>query len=206
MKHVCVASTPKQIAAISSPGRDEMVDMIGIIGPCTVGQLARAMGRSRHGLYYHLRALAASGLIRQVRSGKAGKPEAVLYEVAGRPIVVRFDLATAKSRRAVLALAHARLRSGKRGFDRACNPALAVVEGPRRNLWATRWKGWLSASELEAVNRCFATVIDLMNSRPGGPERRRQCYELTFVFAPSMPQPLIGDGAAVKRPPKRRKR
>src|SRR5438067_11035792 len=120
-----------------------MIDMIGIVGPCKVAELARARGRSRHTLYYHVRALTACGLLKQARSGKGGKREAVRYEVVGRPIVVHFDLTTAKSTRAVLDLAHARSRSGKRGFDRACKAGVAVVEGARRNLWATRWKGWL---------------------------------------------------------------
>jgi DNA-binding transcriptional ArsR family regulator len=190
-----LVSAPGQIAAISSPGRDEIVDMIGIIGPCTVAELARAVGRSRHALYYHVRALAASGLIRGVPGRKRGGREAVRYEVVGRPLTVRFDLATMKSRRAVLDLAHARLRSGKRGFDRACTPDIAVVDGERRNLWATRWKGWLSPSELEEVNRCFGTVINLMRSQPGEQRSQRQCYEFTFVFAPSVPQPLYGSDA-----------
>src|SRR3954469_7306230 len=122
MKSHYLVSEPKQIAAISSPGRDEMVDMVGIIGPCTVGELAGAMGRSRHGLYYHVRALAACGLLKKLRVNRAGKREAARYEVVGRPLVVHFDLKTPKSRRAVLDLAHARLRSGRRGFDRACYP------------------------------------------------------------------------------------
>jgi DNA-binding transcriptional ArsR family regulator len=189
MSRPYVVSTPKQIAAISSPGRDEMIDMIGIIGPCTVGELARAMGRSRHALYYHLRALVACGLLKEKRARKDAKREAARYEVVGRPIVVRFDLGTAKSKRAVLDLAHARLRSGARGFDRACHPQIAEVEGPRRNLWATRWKGWLSPAELEEVNRCFGKLIDAMQARPGDERQRRKCYELTFVFAPTVPQP-----------------
>jgi DNA-binding transcriptional ArsR family regulator len=182
-------SAPKQIAAISSPGRDEMVDMIGIIGPCTVSELARAMGRSRHALYYHVRALVACGLLKEKRARKPSRRQAARYEVVGRPIVVRFDLSTAKSKRAVLDLAHARLRSAARGFDRACHPQMAEVEGPRRNLWATRWKGWLSAGELEEVNRCFAKLIDAMHGQPGDAGQRRKCYELTFVFAPTVPQP-----------------
>jgi DNA-binding transcriptional ArsR family regulator len=190
MKRPYLVSEPKQIAAISSPGRDEMMDTIGIIGPCTVGELARAMGRSRHGIYYHLRALAACGLLKELRGRKTSKREAARYEVAGRPLVVHFDLTTAKSRRAVLELAHARMRSGTRGFNRACNPKLAVVGGPRRNLWATRWKGWLSPSELEDVNRCLARIIDTMQARAGDPKQRRKCYELTFVFVPTVPQPV----------------
>jgi len=185
-------TSPKQIAAISSPGRDEIMDMIGVIGPCTASELAHAMGRSRHALYYHLRALAACGLLKQSRIRKRGTRETARYEVAGRPFVVHFDLTTAESRRSVLALAHARMRGGMRGFDRACDPTIASVAGSRRNLWATRWKGWLSAAELEEVNRCFAKLIEAMHAQPGSSKHQRKCYEFTFVFAPSVPQPVYG--------------
>jgi DNA-binding transcriptional ArsR family regulator len=190
MKGPYHVTSPKQIAVISSPGRDEIMDMIGIIGPCTVSELARATGRSRHALYYHLRALDACGLLKLSRVRKRGAREAVRYEVAGRPLVVHFDLTTAKSRQLVLDLAHARIRGGTRGFDRACNPTIANVEGSRRNLWATRWKGWLSPTELEEVNRYFAKLIDAMHAQPGNMAHQRKCYEFTFVFAPSVPQPV----------------
>lgn len=190
MKGPLHVTSPKQIAVISSPGRDEIMDMIGVIGPCTVSELARATGRSRHALYYHLHALAACGLLKLSHIRKRGAREAARYEVVGRPLVVHFDLTTAKSRRLVLDLAHARIRGGMRGFDRACNSTTANVEGSRRNLWATRWKGWLSPAELEEVNRCFAKLIDAMHAQPGNTAHQRKCYELTFVFAPTIPQPV----------------
>src|SRR6185437_7960372 len=96
-----------------------------------------------------------------------------------------FDLSTPRARRAVLDLAAARLRGAARGFVRACQEQTPVVEGPRRNLWATRWTGTLTPHALEEANRLFARLIDLFKPRrPGGADE--PIFELTFVLAPTV--------------------
>ena len=109
------------------------------------------------------------------------------YALAGYPLFVRFDLTTKRSRGAVLALVSARIRSAARGFRRACDPEVAVVEGRERNLWGTRWEGWLSTSELKEMNRLFMRQIAMLKPKEAQANRRRQLYELTFVFAPVTP-------------------
>lgn len=179
-----VVTSRKQLLAIASPGREEIIDAVGLLGPCTVPDLARFIGRSRHSLYYHIRALRDCGLLLEShRSGERTKTTAV-YDLPGRPLSVRFDLSTERSRRAVLALARARLRSGTRGFLRACHPDAAETHGPRRNLWATHWKGWLSDADLEEFNRHLARLIDLLRPAPGRKTAHRRPHEFTFALAP----------------------
>lgn len=187
MKRPFVVTQPKQLQVIASLGRDEIVDAAGVIGPCTVTELARFLGRSRHALYYHVRALAQCGLLREARSTKRGGRALVRYEAPGRPLVVRFDFSTRRARQAVLKLAAARLRSASRGFVRACHGQGAVLEGPRRNLWATRWTGTLTPHALEEANRLFARLIELFGTRHSR-RAREQLFELTFVLAPMAPR------------------
>lgn len=185
MKRPFIVSSPRQLEVMASPGRDEILDAAGVIGPCTVGELARFLGRSRHALYYHVRALKQCGLLREAQSAGAGGRVIVRYETPGRPLVARFDLSTPRARRAVLDLAAARLRSASRGFVRACQQQTAVVEGPRRNLWATRWAGALTPQALEEANRLFARLIALF--RPRRSKRTDEAvFELTFVLAPTV--------------------
>jgi biotin operon repressor len=183
-----VANTSAQLAAISSPGRDEIVDAVCSIGPCSVAELAQFLGRSRNGLYYHVRALHSCGIfLESYRT--SGKRITTCYAVPGRPMLVRFDLGTTRSRAAVLRLVGARLRGAMRTFKRACHPDLAIVEGIRRNLWGSRWKGWLSDSELQEVNRIFARLTSMFRKEPGPARAGRKYYELTFVLSPTVPQP-----------------
>src|SRR3954465_11455539 len=146
------AAAPRQLQAIASPGREDIIDAVGLLGPSTVPDIAAALHRSRHGLYYHVSALVKVGLL--VEAGVklvAGKP-AKLYDLPGRPLLVEYDLHSARSRRAVVRLGETRLRNAARGFRRACDPSVAVVSGPRRNVWVARWQGWLTNEDLERVN------------------------------------------------------
>ncbi len=135
------------------------MDAVGLLGPSTVAEIAQFLGRSRRGLYYHVRVLQDCGLL--VEEPSAGG--AARYDVPGRPLSVRFDPGTSRTRQAVVALARSRFRSALRGFVRGCRPELAVTDGAHRNFWVTHWKSWLSNDELAEVNcslgssSCFST-------------------------------------------------
>jgi len=179
-----VVTSLKQLLAIASPGREDIIDAVGLIGPCTVADLARVVGRTRHALYYHVRALRDCGLLVETHHSGEGKRRTARYDLPGRPLSVRYDLSTARARRAVIALGRTRLRSAARGFVRACRPDAATLEGPRRNLWVARWKGWLSDRELEEANRHLARLIELLRHDAGPARIRRRPHEFTFAIAP----------------------
>jgi hypothetical protein len=186
-----VARQPQQLLAIAALGRDDILDAIINIGPCSIAELARFLGRSRNGLYYHIRALRNCGMLLESYR-LVGKQKIACYDVPGRPISVRFELATAASRRAVLALVRARLRSATRAFIRACRADVAVVDGARRNLWGSTYKGWLSDAELQRINEDFLRMITTFRKDAGPVNVERKYYELTFVLAPAVPQPPSG--------------
>jgi DNA-binding transcriptional ArsR family regulator len=179
-----VITTVKQLLSIASPGRDDLIDAIGILGPCTITELARFVGRSRNALYYHVKSLRSAGLLLESHRSGEGTKQTAYYDLPGRPMVVRFDLSTARSMKAVLALARMRLRSASRGFERACRPDIATVTGPRRNLWVSRWKGWLSTQELEEANAHLIRLIELLQHKAGPASAGRKLHECTFVLAP----------------------
>ena len=179
-----IVTSLKQLLAVASPGREDITDALAVLGPSSVPELAKFIGRSRNALYYHVRALRDCGLLIETKHSGEGTRTTARYDLPGRPLSVRYDLSTARSRRAVIALARTRLRSAMRGFLRAARPELAVTEGPRRNLWVARWKGWLSPKELEAVNEHLSELIKLLRPEPGDPRLNRKAHELTFAIAP----------------------
>lgn len=185
---IFIARTPRQLLTIASPGRDDLIDAVTTIGPCTVPELARFLGRSSQGLYYHIRALRDCGVLLETPGSNARRQQTARYDVPGRPVGVLFDFRTEKSRAAVLRLVRGRLKAGARGFERAFRADIAVVEGANRNLWGTRWTGWLSKSELQEVNRIIARLTGMFRKEAGNSATRRH-YELTFAIAPTTPQP-----------------
>ena len=190
-----LVSSPEQLGVIASPGREDIVDAVALMGPCRVSELARQLGRSRHALYYHLKALRDCGLLSETRRAVPGARETAFYDVPGRPVAVRFDLSTPTGRRAVMTLSRARLRTAFKGVARACATSGTVTDGPRRELWATHVKGWLSAGELEEANRLFLRLIDVISSASAQQSAGREAFQLTFALSPAVrksrgPQPV----------------
>lgn len=178
-----IIDSVEQLMALASPGRDDIVDAVGLIGPCSVPELAQFLGRAHHALYYHVKALRDCGILRERYVSKPGRKKTATYDLPGRPMSIRYKLDSEKQRRAVIALAQIRLRSAIRGVVRACRPEIAVTSGLRRNLWVARWKGWLSDAELEQANRYLYKMLDLF--RHGGTRKSgRRPYEFTFALAP----------------------
>jgi DNA-binding transcriptional ArsR family regulator len=179
-----IVASPQQLMVIASPGRDALIDSVDVIGPCTVTELARFTGQSRNALYYHINALRDCGLLIETRRSGEGKKTTAYYDVPGRPMIVRFNLSTPRTRRAVTALGRARLRTAARGFTRACQSARAVVDGPARNLWASSRTGWLSKQELTEANGLLRRLVDLFGNGEQSGSADRALHELTFVVAP----------------------
>lgn len=179
-----VVRSHEQLQALASPGREDIIDAVTVLGPCGVTEIARFIGRSRHALYYHVKVLRDRGLLVETQvEGRGAKPTAN-YDLPGRPFLVRYDLSSPKSRRAVIAIGRARFRSGQRGFVRACSSTGAVVEGPRRNLWVAHWKGWLTVRDLGKANRLLAELVDVFTPSIDEAKKDRSPYELTFAVAP----------------------
>jgi hypothetical protein len=184
----CWVDRVAQIRLLSSAVRQDICDTVGAIGPCTVTELARAMGRAADGLYYHVRLLQRGGLLATTESRDAAGRSQVLLDVPGRPMYIRYDPADGKNRAAVNAMVAAMLRSAARDFRRAFHPALAVVSGPRRNLWASRAHALLTQTELEEINGLFQRIVDLFLARRPRSAHKESLYEMTFVLSPAPPR------------------
>lgn len=58
--------------AISQPVRVRLIDTLERVGEASVGELAEAVGISRHDASQHLAILRRAGLVRRRRSGRHG--------------------------------------------------------------------------------------------------------------------------------------
>lgn len=177
-----------RIRTLTSPVRQDIVDIIEGSGPCSVAQLAQWLGRSADSLYYHVRRLHRLGLLREWQaSGSGGRSQAV-FDVPGRPMRMRYAPSDPRNATAIAGVVGAMLRSALRGFRQGFVPDLAVPSGRHRNVWGARAKGWLTAADLAEANRLLERLIALMKrGSVAGPGARR-LHELTFVLAPMAPR------------------
>lgn len=176
---------PDQIRALSTPARQEVIDAILSLGPSTVAEIARALGRPADSLYHHTRILKRVGLVVPVETRRRGRRDEVIYDVPGRPMRIDYDLADRKVSEGIVEAIGAMLRITQRDFSEAVATATAAVDGPYRALWGARVKGWISKGQLREVNRHLQGICRLMLST----DRRRgtSLHSLTFVITPIEP-------------------
>lgn len=180
-----VVALPAQIAALSVPVRQSIVDAVAASGPCSIAMLATQLGRPASGLYHHVRALARAGLLVSLDSPRrsAGRP-ASWYDVPGRPMRIRYAPGVAATRRPMTRVVGAMTRLAARQFADGYRPGIRV-SGPARELWASRAEAWLTPTQLRHANELLVELFQLF-TQSGRPARgRTQIRSLMFVLAPS---------------------
>jgi DNA-binding transcriptional ArsR family regulator len=172
--------SPKQLRALASPTRQELLDVLPTLGVASVAEIAAVLGRPPDGLYYHLRARQRAGLVVPAdKRVRAGRSEA-LFRTAAREPALHHDASPGGNSREVATIVASMLRLGARDFRRAVAGAGVRVSGPSRELWAIRATGWLTQSQVSEVNRRMLSLRESV-ARPRGKGR---LFGITILLTP----------------------
>ena len=172
---------PREIGLLASPTRIEIVDTLESLGgEASVAELAAQLGRPADGLYYHLRQLAEGGLLIETATPEGRRYRTRVPE--GERLRLRYKPGRNANAQAVGDVAASVLRVAGRDFKRAIADPDAVAEGPLRELWAARNKGWVGDGELAEINRLLMRINALLH-RPRS-VKRGKLVALTWVLAP----------------------
>jgi DNA-binding transcriptional ArsR family regulator len=182
--------SPRQIRALASAVRQDIVDALESAGPCTIRELAGLLGRRPDALYYHLRVLSEVGLIAQFASARNGENGATV-DVLSRPLHLNYNLSDRSNREGICRVVDAMSRSAQRNFRRAFRPGDAKVNGPTRDLWAGRCQGWLSEEDMREVNRLLSRILSIVRARHTPTRRAAKRREITFILAPLPTRPSM---------------
>lgn len=178
-----VIRDPAQVRLLSSGVRQEVVDTLAALGgEAGVASLAEQLGRPADGLYYHLHALVAGGLVEEMPS-EDGERRFRLAGAGNGPLRLSYDLGPNGNAAELRAFAHGLLQIADRDFQAALERSDTVVAGSARTLWASRNKGWLAAGDVAEVNALLARLGEL-TSQPKA-DGREQLVSLAFVLAPT---------------------
>lgn len=178
--------TARQIEALASPARQELVDSLAVSGPLSIAELAGDLGRAPDSLYYHVRQLEQVGLVVRRGTRPAGGRSEALFDVpAGRMLIDR-DPGTPRETQVLMRLVSSAVRSAERELRAALESGRAIYRRcARRNAWGARVKGWLSAAELAEVREHLDAIAKIVL---GGKQRRGAgLHSVTFVLAPLEP-------------------
>jgi len=169
-----------QMATLSSPVRQELLDVFVRMGSVSLAEVAAALGRPADGLYYHVRLLERVGLVRAVgHRTRAGRQEA-LYRAAAPDFKLRYAPAPSREARESTRIVTAMLRLGIRDFRRALADPANTLAGADRDVWALRTTGWLPPARRRDVLRRIQAVFDTASG--GAPQGR--LYAVTILLTP----------------------
>jgi DNA-binding transcriptional ArsR family regulator len=169
-----------QLAALRSPRRQEIVDVLAEMGRASITELAGALGRPADTFYFHLRALTRAGLVR--RAGyrhRGGRPEA-LFQTVATELRLHYEPGHPANRRAIPAIVQSMLRLGIRDFRRAFESQRVVLSGAHRELWALRKTGRLSPAGIAAANRSIDRLVRAVSV----PRGQGRLYAITILLTP----------------------
>ncbi len=84
--HVLVR-TAEQVRALAGPLPHRITAVMERLGPCTVREVAEAIGEKPETLYYHVRRLHRLGLLCERGQRRSGSNTQAVYELPGRELV-----------------------------------------------------------------------------------------------------------------------
>jgi len=178
------------LTALVSTVRQEVVDTIEALGgDATVADIAAHLGRPADGIYYHLRRLLDSGVLRA--SDDPGDGSGRRYSTTarrGKRVQLKYGRDSSADHDTVARLVSGLLRTAERDFGRALRSGAAQGEGAQRDLWASRLKGWIGGADLREINRLLVRLSQLLQ-QPRDP-RRDQLITLAWILAPIDDKPL----------------
>lgn len=176
---------PRQIEVLGSPARQEVLDGLQAVGPCSIAELAESLGRAPDSLYYHIRKLEQVGLVVTSGTRRSGARQETLYDTPGR-MTIDHEPSTKRERERLMRLVSGVLRIAERDCRSALDEGRAVYRpGPSRNTWGGRVKGWLTPAERGELLGHLEAISDLIargRRRPGA-----SLHAVSFLFAPVAP-------------------
>ena len=175
----------RQIRAVASPARQDLVDAVASDGPCTIAELAERVGRPADALYHHVRRLVATGLLVEESVRRAAGRPAVRLTVPGRPMMIAYDQLARGNVAASNDVVATMLRSARRSFARALAAPGVRTWGPRRNLWGARAQGWLTPQDVETANALLTRLVAVFLRAKSTKRNGSALHEFTFVLAPA---------------------
>jgi hypothetical protein len=181
-KGVYVIREPKQLAALRSPVRQEIIDALAPTRIRTVAELASMLGRSTHSLYHHVRVLERVGLILNMGIERRNRRDEALYATPGRLLRIHRDPRSATFRRNMRGLVAGMLRLTERDFVRELARRASTKVVPSMNLSAGRMKGRLTTGQLHEVLRLMGRLYDLLGNHPE--QTVGTMHALTMVISP----------------------
>lgn len=176
------------ITVLASPVRQEIVDTLASLGgDASAADLALQLGRHADGLYYHLKILCKAKLVVEMEAHGEDERRYRLAGATAQPLRLAYRVPDQRHLTALRKFARGLMQVAEKDFGEALEMPGVALDGPARQLWAARNKGWLSQHELDEVNVLLERLCQLMSQTRT--DQRNQLLSCTFALAPHVVLP-----------------
>ena len=177
--------TTKAWEAILSPVRREIVESMQRLGPCSIADVARDVGRPADGLYRHVSVLVKAGFLAEAGTRPARRNLERLYDaVADDFLAPRVGRgATAAQRESVVRTAESLAKSSVRALRNSAAAGRIHCEADSRNFTVLHVSSWLTPQRFDELR----TLVIRMNSllERGRRDRTGDLYEVFALATPA---------------------
>ena len=173
---------PATIELLASPLRQQLLDRLEAEGPCSVRELADALGRRPDALYYHVKLLIDHGLLEEVEQRATGTSPESVYDLCHRRWHIAYEPDDPQNAAALAKITKHMLRAAGGDFAAGLAHPEARGSGPARNLWSLRLEAHLDAIEQRELARHLEAIVALL--RKPKRDHRGQLTALTWILAP----------------------
>ncbi len=173
--------TPRQLRALRTPVRQEIVGAFRRLGASSVKEIAAEIGRAPETLYYHVHELVKAGIVREKSRRPAGKRVEAVYELTATRIIIDHRGRSKAFLSALADLYRATLRSAERELARALEQEQKRKRGPRRSTAVMRLTVRLSSESAQRLPGLLQEVVDSLTDEKE--EAGARDYSLTVAVA-----------------------
>ncbi len=167
----------RQLEALASPARMEIITAVDSLGRCTAADLAASLGRSQSSLYFHLEKLIAIGLL-QKEEGAAG----AIYSSIAEGIGLTYAPQEPDTRSLLAKNVGVIMRSAERTIRKALDSGRAKVRGRGVDTVLSSGRAFLTPAELREVRNHMTHIDDIL--RRARASREGKLIAFTACLAP----------------------
>jgi hypothetical protein len=170
---------------ILSPVRREIVESMQRLGPCSIADVARDVGRPADGLYRHVSVLVKAGFLAEAGTRPARRNLERVYDaIADDFLAPRVGRgATAAQRESVVRTAESLAKSSVRALRNSAAAGRIHCEADSRNFAVLHVSSWLTPQRFDELR----TLVVRMNSllERGRRDRSGDPYEVFALATPA---------------------
>lgn len=179
--HIHNVSSAEDWLLLVAPARAEIVEAIRLLGPCSIGEVAEAIGRPADTLYRHIGLLTQAGFLREAGVRKGERNLERLVDVVAEDFVIDFaDDSGEAENQAIVTTANSFLGAMGRAVRDSAAARQLVFSDVGRNISINYELSWLRPEDYAEVRALVRRLKAIMDE---GKKRREGQLYMTLAMA-----------------------